>query len=288
MNKEWFAAIDVNDIVKLALSAGEAAMEIYSRDFEIEYKEDHSPLTEADKTVHKIIYEGLKNFGQFPLLSEEGKDISWEERKDWEKYWCIDPIDGTKEFIKKNGEFTINIALIYRGEPVLGVVLAPALNEIYWAKKGSGAYKGYVTDAPGSQKTIERISKLPLPALAHEEGIHRLRIVASRSHLNAETESFIEHLKNIFFENKKSGEGSLEKISRGSSLKLLMVAEGSADFYPRLAPTMEWDTAAADAILRESGKKTYVLEEKTLEDFLDLPTLRYNKVNLRNPSFLCG
>ena len=197
MNEEWFRTLNVEDVVKLAISAGEAAMEIYESDFDVEYKEDFSPLTEADKTVHKIINQGLKKIGPYPLLSEEGKSVSWEERQSWEKYWCIDPIDGTKEFIKKNGEFTINIALVHRGEPVLGVVFAPALNEIYWAKKGNGAFKGCVSGLPGCEKIVEPVLNLPLPTHRIAEGGLRLRVVASRSHLNAETEDFIEHLKNM-------------------------------------------------------------------------------------------
>ena len=203
----------------------------------VEYKDDKSPLTEADTKSNEIICEALeKAYPEIPLLSEENKEVPYEERKDWEYYWCIDPIDGTKEFIKKNGEFTVNIALIHNDTPVLGVVYAPALGDMYKAKKGDGAFKN-------DQK---------LPLEVNETPEKSLRVVASKSHLSEETQAFIDEVA-------KSTE-SIEQVSKGSSLKLVMVAEGSADIYPRFAPTMEWDTAAADAIVRESGKMTYQFE----------------------------
>ncbi len=185
-------------------------------------------------------------------MSEENKEIGYEIRKDWDYYWCIDPIDGTKEFIKKNGEFTINIALIHKNTPVLGVVYVPVVDELYYAKKGEGAYKNG--------------QKLPLQKNANLK--EKLYIVASKSHLSSETQAFIDSLD----------AKEIEQVSKGSSLKLCMVAEGVADIYPRLAPTMEWDTAAADAIVRESGKMTYQFENEE--------PLVYNKENLLNPWFL--
>ena len=245
--------IELNDIEAIALKAGNTIMEIYNRDFSIEYKDDKSPLTEADLASNEVIVKALEKYN-VPIMSEEGKEIPYEERKEWEYYWCIDPIDGTKEFIKKNGEFTVNIALIHNNLPVLGVVYAPALGDMYKAKKGTGAYKN-------NQK---------LPLQVNESPERSLRVVASKSHLSEETQAFIDEVA-------KTTE-SIEQVSKGSSLKLVMVAEGSADIYPRLAPTMEWDTGAADAIVRESGKMTYQFENNE--------AVVYNKENLLNPWFI--
>lgn len=247
--------IDIKTIVTIARTAGEAIMEVYAQDFTVEYKEDYSPLTQADTKANAIIVEGLNALAlSFPILSEEGKAIAYDERKNWEYFWMVDPLDGTKEFIKKNGEFTVNIALIHHGIPVLGVVYAPALEEMYWAKKGEGAFKNGVA--------------LPLKVNSTPEKI--VTVVASKSHLSEETQAFIEHVR--------SSTEVLHFSSRGSSLKLCMVAEGSADIYPRLAPTMEWDTAAADAIVRESGTMTY--------QYATTLPLDYNKENLLNPWFV--
>jgi len=249
--------INLDDIKETAVKAGNAIMEIYNRDFQIVYKEDKSPLTEADLRSNEIIcFELEKLYPNIPILSEENKEVPYETRKKWSYYWCIDPIDGTKEFIKKNGEFTVNIALIHNGIPVLGVVYAPALNELYSAKKDSGAFKN-------SQQ---------LPLRVNENPAHSLRVVASKSHLSKETQEFIDTLS-IQTRN-------IEQVSKGSSLKLVMVAEGEADIYPRLAPTMEWDTAAADAIVREAGKMTC-----QYHSFPYTP-LVYNKKDLLNPWFI--
>ena len=267
--------IDILEVINIALKASIAVMEIYKKDFVIEYKDDKSPLTEADKTAHKIIVDGLSKISPFPILSEEGKNIPYEERKDWEYYWLIDPIDGTKEFIKKNDEFTINIALIDKDTPALGVVVAPAINELYYAKKGEGAYKLIMNDEflIMNEEDLQNAQKLPLINSKFKIQHSTLKIVASKSHLNKQTQEFINNLK-LKTQNSKL-------ISKGSSLKLLMVAEGSADIYPRLAPTMEWDTAAADAIVRESGKMTY-----QYIDNLESEPLKYNKENLLNPWFV--
>lgn len=245
--------IQIDDIIAIAKDAGNVIMEIYQRDFNIEYKDDKSPLTEADLASNEIIVKALEKF-ELPILSEEGKEIPYENRKDWEYYWCIDPIDGTKEFIKKNDEFTVNIALIHKHTPVLGVVYAPALGEIYWAKQGEGAFKNG--------------KKLPLKT--NETPEKSLVVVASKSHLSEETQAFIDEVAKTT--------KHITQQSRGSSLKLCMVAEGEADIYPRLAPTMEWDTAAADAIVRESGKMTYQFENQEL--------VVYNKKDLLNPWFV--
>jgi 3'(2'), 5'-bisphosphate nucleotidase len=245
--------IELDKIVAIAQEAGDAIMEIYKRDFHIEYKDDTSPLTEADTKSNEIICSALKKlYSEIPLLSEENKEVPFNERKNWEYYWCIDPIDGTKEFIKKNDEFTVNIALIHKDTPVLGVVYAPAINEMYKAKKGEGAFKNN--------------KKLPLQTNPNPK--EKLFVVASKSHLSKETQDFIDHLD----------AKEIEQVSKGSSLKLCMVAEGLADIYPRLAPTMEWDTAAADAVVRETGKMSCQFETDT--------PLVYNKENLLNPWFV--
>ncbi len=247
--------IDLEEIVAIAQKAGDAIMDIYEKEFRVAYKDDRSPLTEADTTSNHIICEALsKAYPEIPILSEENKAEAYEVRKYWEYFWLIDPIDGTKEFIKKNGEFTVNIALIHQGTPVLGVVYAPALEEMYKAKKGEGAFKN-------GQK---------LPLKTNESPELNLKVVASKSHLSEETQTFIDEIA--------KSTRNIEQVSRGSSLKLVMVAEGTADIYPRLAPTMEWDTAAADAIVRESGKMTYQFENNK-------PVV-YNKENLLNPWFV--
>lgn len=251
--------IDLETVVAIAEKAGEAIMAIYGKDFSIEYKDDKSPLTEADTVSNEIICHALLEcYPEIPLLSEENKAVAYDERKEWEYYWCIDPIDGTKEFIKKNDEFTVNIALIHRDTPVLGVVYAPALGDMYKAKKGEGAYKN--GDA------------LPLKRNLTPEMY--LNVVASKSHLSEETQAFIDALAKTTEE--------IYQVSKGSSLKLCMVAEGEADVYPRLAPTMEWDTAAADAVVRESGKMTY----RYAEDGTATEPVVYNKPDLLNPWFV--
>lgn len=247
--------IDIRDIIAIAEQAGRTIMEIYKQDFEVFYKDDKNPLTRADKAANEIITNGLNTLPvKLPILSEEGKTIPYEERKEWEYFWIVDPLDGTKEFIKKNGEFTVNIALIHKDTPILGVVYAPALDDMYWAMEGQGAFKDG--------------KKLPLYVNAHPEEV--LRVVASKSHLSEQTQDYIASLSKIT--------ETIQCVSKGSSLKLCMVAEGSADIYPRLAPTMEWDTAAADAIVREAGKMTY--------DFVSKSPLQYNKPNLLNPWFI--
>lgn len=257
--------INIEDITNIALEAGKAIMEIYKRDFQIDYKDDKSPLTEADTKSNEIICEALeKLYPNIPMLSEENKTVEFSERKDWEYYWCIDPIDGTKEFIKKNDEFTVNIALIHNDTPVLGVVYAPAIDKMYISKKNEGAFLNG--------------QRLPLK----QEGKEFI-VVASKSHLSEETQTFIDDLKSAY--------PNLESNSKGSSLKLCMVAEGQADIYPRIAPTMEWDTAAAHAIVLETGKNVYRYDENiSALDYLKnkdkLKPMVYNKENLLNPYFV--
>jgi len=219
--------IDIQNIVTIAKEAGNAIMQIYKQDFEVEYKQDSSPLTLADKEANNIIEDGLNKLSvNFPILSEEGDDIPYEDRKHWEYFWLIDPLDGTKEFAKKNDEFTVNIALIHKDTPVLGVVYAPALDICYWAKQGEGAFKD------GQRLPIKTVNQR-----------NTYKIVASRSHMSDETQAFIDAIDT----SKEK-----ELISIGSSLKICLVAEGEADIYPRLGPTMEWDTGAAHAIVNES------------------------------------
>ena len=247
-----FNNVSIEDLKIIALKAGEIIMEIYKKDFSIEYKDDKSPLTEADLKSNELICNELNRlYSNIPIMSEENKQVSYEIRKNWEYYFCVDPIDGTKEFIKKNDEFTVNIALIHKKSPILGVVYAPALNELYWA------------DGKNSYKNGEK-----LPLNVNQTPKEKLFVVASKSHLSPETQEFIDNLdsKNI------------EQVSKGSSLKLCMVAEGIADIYPRLAPTMEWDTAAADAVVRCSGKMTYQYENNK--------PMVYNKKDLLNPWFV--
>ena len=253
MNKKLLDQIKIDDIIAIARKAGDEILNIYNKSFSVNYKDDNSPLTEADLVSNSIITTALENYG-VPILSEEGKEIKFNERSKWNYYWCVDPVDGTKEFIKKNNEFTVNIALIHKTVPVLGVVFAPALGDIYYAKNGSGAYKN------GRQISIK----------TNNTSTTELKVAVSSSHLTDETQKFIDKL------STQSQKISL--ISKGSSLKLCMVAEGIADIYPRLAPTMEWDTAAADAIVRESGCMSYQLS--------NLKPLTYNKPDLHNPWFV--
>jgi 3'(2'), 5'-bisphosphate nucleotidase len=264
----------IKTAISAAIKAGEVILKVYARDFKVEFKTDESPLTEADQAAHKIIIQELAET-PYPVLSEESETITYEERKDWETYWLVDPLDGTKEFIKKNGEFTVNIALIESGVPILGVVYVPVLDVMYcgmsngrcwkWdvgsemldVKGGMSAWKA--TDCVG--KSISEIMQsakplstsnisLPTSHCSPPTNHHRpLRIVASKSHCNDETRDFIAELEKDF--------GSAALLSRGSSLKLCMVAEGSADIYPRIAPTMEWDTAAAHAVVKAAGGEVF-------------------------------
>ena len=251
--------IDIQDIVKIAKDAGKAIMKIYNQEFDVEYKTDSSPLTIADKKANEIIVTALNQLSvnsfleqNIPIISEEGRSVPYEERKNWEYFWLIDPLDGTKEFVKKNGEFTINIALINKETPVLGVVYSPVLNVCYWAKRDEGAFKNG--------------EKLPLKT---KEKRDVYKIVASRSHISNETKDFIEAI-----------DTDKEKviISIGSSLKICLVAEGEANIYPRLGPTMEWDTAAAHAIVNESNG--------LFSRYIDNSAHLYNKKNLLNDWFV--
>ena len=252
--------------IEAAFEASKEILKIYNFDnFEVQLKSDNSPLTKADLVSHQVIESHLSQTS-IPILSEEGKDISYNERKGWSQLWIVDPIDGTKEFVKRNGEFTVNIALIKNQRPILGVVYAPVLNELYFSTEEKGAFKASVDL---SKYEIDNIinSSLKLP-ITREDMTYT--IVASRSHLSKETEDFIDKI------TKEKGDINL--ISKGSSLKLCLVAEGTADCYPRFAPTMEWDTAAGQAICEHAGFR--VIDWKTKDNLL------YNRPNLLNNWFL--
>lgn len=244
-------------VIEIARLAGQAILDIYQDPalFDVEKKGDDSPLTRADKKANQIICDGLEALDiRFPIVSEENKAIPYTERKSFSHSWLVDPLDGTKEFIKRNGEFTVNIALIYQQSPVMGVVYAPVLDEMYYAVKGAGAWM----ETNGE--------KVPLNAPTFSMTDTGLRVVCSRSHLNDETQHFVNQLNQP------------ELVPKGSSLKFLILARGNAHIYPRLAPTMEWDTGAAQMILEEAGGK--VVEYSTQQ------SLRYNKEDLLNPHFV--
>ena len=261
----------INVAIAAALEAGKEIMRIYddpSQDFGIERKADNSPLTLADKAAHNCIVRHLEPTG-IPILSEEGAHLPYEERKVWKRLWVVDPLDGTKEFIKKNGEFTVNIALVENGSPILGVIYVPATGVLYAGEVGEGAWKSPLPAPPlGECYKAAAYKKEVLPKRGSGEGA--FTIVASRSHLSPETEEYIEQMRREH--------GEVQLISSGSSLKICLVAEGTADVYPRFAPTMEWDTAAGDAIARAAGKRVV--------DALTGQPLTYNKPDLHNPWFI--
>lgn len=240
---------------KAAIKGGNEILEVYnSDDFQVEEKEDRTPLTIADKRAHLAIMEFLDQSG-IPVLSEEGKAIPYDQRKHWDRLWIVDPLDGTKEFIKRNGEFTVNIALIEKGKPILGVIYVPVKEVLYSGVVGLGATKkegDSVTDLPA--KPTQR----------------KFRAVGSRSHKSPETEAYFKELQ--------EQHGEIEVVSMGSSLKICLVAEGVADVYPRFAPTMEWDTAAGHAIAKAAGK--------SLTDYKTRKEMVYNRAELLNNWFI--
>lgn len=258
--------------VRAALEAGKRILDIYedpSSDFGIERKADNSPLTVADKASHAVIQSFL-SLTPYPVLSEEGRLTDYAERKGWTTLWVVDPLDGTKEFIKKNGEFTVNIALVEKGVPVAGVIYVPVKKDLFFALEGWGAYKlPGICGAPegGSVDVLAKEAcRLPLQKANREAFV----VVASRSHLTPETEQYIRGLERQH--------PRVQTASSGSSLKICLVAEGSADVYPRFAPTMEWDTAAGHAIAHAAGKE--------MRNALTGEPLVYNKEDLLNPWFI--
>ncbi len=252
--------------IQASLDAGKKIMNIYENDdFEVDFKEDNSPLTKADITSHNIITKYLEDT-RIPILSEEGSKMDYSKRKTWEQLWIVDPIDGTKEFIKRNGEFTVNIALVKNQEPILGVIYVPAQQTLYFSSEDMGSFKSEKINIDSSfDHILKKAKKLPI---IKENKVYT--VVASKSHLSKETEDYIEELKEKY--------ARVETISKGSSLKLCMVAEGIADCYPRFAPTMEWDTAAGQAICKFAGKT--VIDRNTGKEML------YNREELLNNWFL--
>jgi len=258
-----------------AKRAGEAILDVYGSDFVVEQKDDKSPLTLADKRSHEIIMDVLEqtitvNNCTVPVLSEEGRGIPFDERKEWEYFWLVDPLDGTKEFVKRNGEFTVNIALIHKHKPVLGIIYIPVKDVFYFAAINFGTYK-----LENSENLVDNLSIKEL--LDKSQRLHltnsnksSLTVIGSRSHTSEEFSEFVKLLNEKY--------GNIEFISSGSSLKLCLVAEGKADVYPRFGPTMEWDTAAGQAIVEQAEGR--VMDIQTREP------LKYNKENLLNPFFI--
>lgn len=244
-----------NPVVDLARLAGERILAVYETAFEVTRKEDKSPLTEADVAAHEAITTGLAALAPaLPILSEEGSIADFEVRRQWRTYWLIDPLDGTREFVKRNGEFSVNIALVENHQPVLGVVYAPVLEHLYFASRGNGAYKQCGHGHAAAE-----------PIHVNETAAEPVRVAGSRSHSSSRLGMYLDRL------------GEHELISMGSSLKACLVAEGKADLYPRLGPTSEWDTAAAQCIVEEAGGAL---------TSMDLQPLRYNtKESLLNPHF---
>jgi 3'(2'), 5'-bisphosphate nucleotidase len=240
-------------VLQLAREAGAAIMRVYVQDFEVEHKDDHSPLTAADMASHHLIVAGLGALTpELPVLSEESASVVWELRQHWQRYWLVDPLDGTREFVKKNGEFTVNIALIENGAPVFGVVFAPALGELYVGERGRGSF---VVD--GNEL---------VPIAVREPATAPLRVAGSRSHMDARSEAAIARM------------GEVQLLGMGSSLKFCRMAEARLDVYPRFAPTSEWDTAAGQCVLECAGGAVLTLDGQPLA---------YNsKASLLNPDFL--
>ena len=241
----------IDDLIRIAEEAGLAIMEVYSgENFDIETKADHSPLTLADRRSHEIIQRRLEQiFPDIPVLSEEGKDIAYEVRRNWSRFWLVDPLDGTKEFINRRDEFTVNIALVENNRPVVGVIFAPALNKLFWAGENLGAWT--------------RVSTEDIPISVNKDVSHGIRIVGSRSHSSQEEDAFYNRFNVI------------ERRSIGSSLKFCLIAEGSADLYFRHGPTWEWDTAAGQCIVESAGGMVISNQRP----------MQYNKEVLLNSSF---
>jgi 3'(2'), 5'-bisphosphate nucleotidase len=242
------------EVLKIADAASKEVLSIYNTDFKVDYKADQSPITAADLVSHHVIVDRLRELTpDIPILSEEGSSLPWEERKQWTRFWLIDPIDGTKDFTQRTDEFTVNIALIEDGEAVLGVVTAPALDEAYWGAKDEGSYK---RDKTG------KVHKITV-----SDPEDTVLVVASKNHLNDDTKAFIEQFE------------SRELVQAGSSLKFCRIAEGQAHIYPRLGPTCEWDTGAAHAVLSAAGGKVETLEGRPLV---------YGKEDVLNPFFVAS
>ncbi|MCC7301548.1 MAG: 3'(2'),5'-bisphosphate nucleotidase CysQ [Bacteroidia bacterium] len=256
---------DIAELTRRAIlasvEAGIEIMRVYATSFKVEMKEDRSPVTEADKRSGTIIRRCLQSAG-IPFLDEETPAEEYTVRRKWTRCWIVDPLDGTKEFVRRNGEFTVNIALVENGIPLAGVIYAPVTEKIYYGGPALGARKVGAADFRNTGDGI---------ALPVSSGSRPYTVVASRSHRGSETESYLQE--------KAAGMPGMATITGGSSMKFAFVAEGLADEYPRFGPTMEWDTAAGHALVMAVGKEVYSLET--------MQPLRYNRENLRNPSFLC-
>ena len=267
--------------IQAAIAAGIAINEVYhSEDFGVQYKSDKSPLTVADQKSHKTIMKVLNEF-DIPILSEEGQGTPYAQRKNWKRFWVVDPLDGTKEFIKRNGEFTVNIAMVEHNRPILGIIFVPDRDTLYFAGQNIGAFKLQngpfsellTTRADSNQKAsvlLDQIIEQSIPLPVKDPQRSLLTIVGSRSHKTAELEAYVEA--------KREKYGEVEFISAGSSLKICLVAEGRADVYPRLGPTMEWDTAAGQAIAENAGA--------SVKQYDTRKPLMYNKADLHNPWFI--
>ena len=248
----------IEKLIKISKNAGDAIMDIYESEFDVNFKSDQSPLTKADILSNKIICQSLKKITpDVPILSEESSSIPYRERSKWNQYWLIDPLDGTKEFIKKNGEFTTNIALIYKNRPIFGMIHVPVSNEIFWGSKEMGSY--HINGSSLSNKKKISVS---------QKTNDNLRIVSSRSHPSGDLKRLLDKLENF------------ELVSIGSSLKFCLIAKGEANCYPRLGPTSEWDIAAGDAILSSAGG--------TVCDMRGNPILYNRNKSFLNPNFLAS
>jgi 3'(2'), 5'-bisphosphate nucleotidase len=266
--------------IEAALKAGQVILEVYHSEFAVEHKSDNSPLTRADRKSHELLTAVLKGF-QIPILSEEGREMPYKDRKSWERLWIIDPLDGTKEFIKRNDEFTVNIALVEYGLPKIGVVYVPVKDRLYFAAGNLGAYRldnplgtdgsdGISGNDHDPDKSLRRLLKNATRLPAGKRPKKPFIIVGSRSHANPDLKKIVEE--------KRREHGEVELITAGSSLKICMVAEGLADMYPRLGPTCEWDTAAGQAVAEMAGAK--------LLDYNTGEPLKYNRPDLLNPWFV--
>ena len=264
LNELYTIAIDAS------IKAGAAITDIYNKGFEVNYKADQSPLTDADLASHKCIEAKLIGTG-LPLLSEEGNEPPWSVRRNWERYWLIDPLDGTKEFVKRNGEFTVNIALVENGFPIFGVIFIPVGNELYFGGKNLGAYRSTPEneESMDAKSTMdERIAaaqKLPVVPKSNDT-----RVMISRSHFSERAEAWLKRVEKHFT--------SLKTLNVGSSIKFCRVAEGGVQIYPRFSPTMQWDTASGQAIAEGAGMKVVSLEDKK--------RLSYHREALINPDFM--
>ncbi|MBD8016250.1 3'(2'),5'-bisphosphate nucleotidase CysQ [Planococcus wigleyi] len=263
--------IDPVKLLEISLAASQEIIAVYGQKLIVRAKADDSPLTIADQRSHQAIEKGLQiAYPDIPVLSEEGSEIPYEERKNWQRFWLVDPLDGTKEFIKRNGEFTVNIALIEGNYPVLGVIYVPATDVFYYGEENKGAFKLEDASAGNFEKADELFKKSTL--LAAKKAMGHTRIVTSRSHMSAETQEFIDRIND--------GSQPVKQVSAGSSLKFCLVAEGGADYYPRFAPTMEWDTAAGQAIVEAAGGIVQSAKDQT--------RFSYNKESLKNGWFLAS